>query len=413
MTSIHANHRAIAVAATALAITAIPAAAVSARRNQSARELQHVRPAASRAASSARSGPGRQGRAASGATHGVSIISVGLSRMPRTFTTGKDRRAGAVVKVKKPVTPADPSIFWMILQEASHATYDQSSARSRHDPTHKFSSGPYRRMLELLLRWLRARVFEGGIVPAIERAVMGTVPHGSATALRPEARRSCASCIQRGDRLADARHHSRAGRSANVSAHSDTRTCPQPRRPALRHRPRHAIREHAHRDPVCLPASRIWGIWPTVRAARVVSEPVPAKRGTASAAIPTNTGPEPAHEDYRHGNGSRGGCDSSRAYTTSTKQRRSRSGAEIAVLQPTTLGAGPSVERRRARDVRDRSQRTRGDGLSRRRRGRGVVRAPMSSPGPPPSARRAGAAERSRDSLGGPAQSNIRVRLII
>jgi hypothetical protein len=111
MTFIHTNHRAIAVVATALAISAIPAPAVSARPNQSARELLHGSPAASAPASRARSASSRPSHAASAAPHGVSIISIGLLRLPRWFTTGKNRRTGAVVKVEQPVTPAYPSIF--------------------------------------------------------------------------------------------------------------------------------------------------------------------------------------------------------------------------------------------------------------------------------------------------------------
>jgi len=111
MTFIHTNHFAIAVVATAVAISAIPAPAVSAPPNQSAPELLHVSPAASEPVSHARSASGRPSRAASAAPQGVSIISLGLLRLSRWFATGQNRRTGAVVTVEQPVTPAYPSIF--------------------------------------------------------------------------------------------------------------------------------------------------------------------------------------------------------------------------------------------------------------------------------------------------------------
>jgi hypothetical protein len=110
MTSVHTNRRAVAVAATALAITAIPAPAVWARPNQSPRGLLHVS-AACQPASRTGSVPGRPRHDASAPPHPVSIISVALSRLPRGFITGKDWRGVAIVNVETPVSPANPSIF--------------------------------------------------------------------------------------------------------------------------------------------------------------------------------------------------------------------------------------------------------------------------------------------------------------
>jgi hypothetical protein len=225
VTSVPTNRRAVAVAATPLAIIPISAPAVSARPNQSPRRLTQVSPGACQPASRARSVPGRASHDASARPHRVPIISVALSRLPRTFITGKNWRGAAIVKVATPVSPANPSILWMILRKAgptglivSHTTSDRPPARSRHAATHKFSSGPDRWMLKLLRRWLRARVFEGGIVSAIERAFIGTVARGSAAALRPAA--DARAQPQRVDRRRSATRRTgikvQAGRSRNV-----------------------------------------------------------------------------------------------------------------------------------------------------------------------------------------------------
>jgi hypothetical protein len=70
-----------------------------------------------------------------------------------------------------------------------HAAHDRPPAPSRRAATHKFASGPYRRMFELLRRSLWARVFEGGIVSAIEQGFIGTVPRRAPTALQRMLRR--------------------------------------------------------------------------------------------------------------------------------------------------------------------------------------------------------------------------------
>ena len=149
MTSIHTHHRAIAVAVTALTITAIAAPAVPARPSQSPHQLLRVRGAASTSASRARPASllRRASHDASADPHGVPTRSVGLSTLPREFTTAKDRPGVAIVNVEKPVVPAASSISWKSLRKVGctglivrHGTYDPPPARSRYASTHQFSS---------------------------------------------------------------------------------------------------------------------------------------------------------------------------------------------------------------------------------------------------------------------------------
>jgi hypothetical protein len=98
MTSIHTNHRAIAVAATVLTITAITAPAVSARPSQPPYQPLHVNRAASTPAPRARAAsiPGQASHHATANPHGAPITPAGSSAPPLKFTSdGKDHiRAG-------------------------------------------------------------------------------------------------------------------------------------------------------------------------------------------------------------------------------------------------------------------------------------------------------------------------------
>jgi len=148
MASIDTNHRAIALAATALTITAFTAPAVSARPSQSPHQVLRVSPAANTPASRARAAsvPGRASHDASADPHGVPITPVGISTLPREFTTAVNRRGVAIINVEKPVAPADPSISWQPRKVGrtglivTHGTHDPPPARSRHTSTHKVSS---------------------------------------------------------------------------------------------------------------------------------------------------------------------------------------------------------------------------------------------------------------------------------
>ena len=112
MTSIHTNHRAMAIAATVLTITTITAPAVSARPSHSPHQPLHVHPTAST--------PNPRARAASilrRPTHDANanrqcgpITPVGISTLPRESTTAATRRGVASVNAEKPNAPADPSI---------------------------------------------------------------------------------------------------------------------------------------------------------------------------------------------------------------------------------------------------------------------------------------------------------------
>ena len=148
MTSIHTHHRAIAVAVTALTITAIAAPTVSARPSQSPHELFHVSPVASTPASreQAASVLRRRSHDASADPHGMPIPPVVPSTLPRKFTTAVTRRGVAIVNVEKPLS--DPSISWKVPRKVGrsglivrHGTYDPPPAPSRHTSTHKFTRG--------------------------------------------------------------------------------------------------------------------------------------------------------------------------------------------------------------------------------------------------------------------------------
>jgi hypothetical protein len=147
MTSIDTNHRAIAVAATALAITAITAPAVSARPSQSPHQLLHVNRAASTPASRAREAfiLRRPSHVANADPPGVPITPVGISTLPRGFTTAVNRRGIASVNAEKPVAQADPSISWKLRKVGRaglivrYGTHDPAPARGRRTSTHKFT----------------------------------------------------------------------------------------------------------------------------------------------------------------------------------------------------------------------------------------------------------------------------------
>lgn len=149
MPSSDTTHRAFAVAATALAITAITVPTVSARPSQSPHQLLHVSPAASTPASPARTASvlRRASHDASADPHGVPITPVGISTLPREFTTANDRPGVAIVNVETPVAPAACSISWKSLRKVGrarlivkHGTHHQPPARSRHASKHKFTS---------------------------------------------------------------------------------------------------------------------------------------------------------------------------------------------------------------------------------------------------------------------------------
>ena len=149
MTSIHTHHRAIAVAVTALTITAITAPVVSARPHQSPHKPLHASPAASAPAPRAQAASRleRPSRDASANPHGKPAKPTGLSTLPRKFTTAKDRRGIASVNAEKPVAPSDPATSQNILKKVgravlivTHSTHHQPTAGCRRTSTHTFSS---------------------------------------------------------------------------------------------------------------------------------------------------------------------------------------------------------------------------------------------------------------------------------
>ena len=149
MTSIDTKRRAIAVAVTALTITAITAPAVPARPHQSPHKPLHASPAASAPAPRAQAASvlRRRSRDASADPHGVPTRSVGLSTLPREFTTANDRPGVAIVNVEKPVAPSDPATSQNILKKVgravlivTHSTHHQPTAGCRRTSTHTFSS---------------------------------------------------------------------------------------------------------------------------------------------------------------------------------------------------------------------------------------------------------------------------------
>ena len=148
MTSIDTKRRAVAVAVTALTITAITAPVVSARPHQSPHKPLHASPGASAPAPRAQ-GPSRlerPSRDASANPHGKPAKPTGPSTLPRKFRTAKDRRGVAIVNVEKPVAPADSSSKSLRTVGRTglivrHGIRDQPPTRSRHASTHKFSNG--------------------------------------------------------------------------------------------------------------------------------------------------------------------------------------------------------------------------------------------------------------------------------
>jgi hypothetical protein len=148
MTSVRTNRRAITVAATVLTITAITPPAVSARPSQRPHPLVQITRVASTPAPRARAAsiPGQASHHASANPHTVPTTPVGLSTLPRTLTTAKNRRGIAIVNADKPEAPAEPSISSK-QPKREHArlivrygTHRQPPARRRQTPTHKFTS---------------------------------------------------------------------------------------------------------------------------------------------------------------------------------------------------------------------------------------------------------------------------------
>jgi hypothetical protein len=142
MTSIHTNHRAIAIAASALAITA---PAVSARPSHSPHQLLHVNPAASTPAPRAWAASilRRRTHDANASPHRMLIAPVGISTLPPRFPTAATRRGFAMVNVDKPVAPTAPSITGQprkVGRTRLIVSYVPPPARSRHTSTHKFSN---------------------------------------------------------------------------------------------------------------------------------------------------------------------------------------------------------------------------------------------------------------------------------
>jgi len=148
MTSIDTSRRAIALAATALTISAITAPPASARPSQTTHQLLDASPAASTPASHARAASmlSRATHEPSADPHRLPITPVGISTLPHEFTRAVNRRGVAIVNVAKPAAPAAPWISRELRNVGPaglivrYGTHDPPPARNRHAPTDKFSS---------------------------------------------------------------------------------------------------------------------------------------------------------------------------------------------------------------------------------------------------------------------------------